>query len=148
MRAHVNCWTEVEKATYLAVSLKGPALTVLSDLPPNDLYNYSSLVTALDACFGGSHQAELHRMKLKNRVRKREEGLAKLAEDIEKLAQLAYPTSPTTMLKLLARDQYIDAVQDGDMRLRLMQAHPKRLHETLQSALELEAFQLEKCSVR
>ena len=27
--AHMNRWTEVEKATYLAVSLKGPALTVL-----------------------------------------------------------------------------------------------------------------------
>ena len=86
MLVHVNHWTEVEKATYLAGSLKGPALTVLSNLPPNDLYNYSSLVTALDARFGNSHQAELHRMKLKNQVCKREEGLAELAEDIERLA--------------------------------------------------------------
>ena len=29
MLAHMNRWTEVEKATYLAVSLKRPALTVL-----------------------------------------------------------------------------------------------------------------------
>ena len=65
MLAHMNRWTEVEKATYLAVSLKGPALTVLSNLPSEHLYNYSSLVSALDARFGSSHQAELHRMKLK-----------------------------------------------------------------------------------
>ena len=63
MLANINRWTEVEKATYLAVSLKGPALTVLSNLPADNLYNYSSLVTALDARFGSSHQAELHRMK-------------------------------------------------------------------------------------
>ena len=43
--ANINCWTEVEKATYLAVSLKGPALTVLSNLPADNLYNYSSLVS-------------------------------------------------------------------------------------------------------
>jgi hypothetical protein len=143
MLANVNRWTEVEKATYLAVSLKGPALTVLSNVPPDNLYNYSSLVTALDARFGSSHQAELHRMKLKSRIRKREEGLAELADDIERLARLAYPTAPsTTMLELLAKDQFIDALQDGDMRLRLRQAHPKNLREALQSALELEAFQL------
>ena len=119
MLANVNRWTEVEKATYLAVSLKGPALTVLSNLPSEHLYNYSSLVSALDACFGSSHQAELHRMKLKSRSRKREEGLAELVEDIERLAQLAYPTAPSAMLELLAKDQFIDSLQ-----------------------LELEAFQL------
>ena len=46
------------------------------------------------------------------------------------------------MLELLAKDQFIDSLQDGDMRLRLRQAHPKNLREALQSALELEAFQL------
>ena len=141
MLANVNHWTEV-KATYLAVGLKGPALTVLSNVPPDNLYNYSSLVTALDARFGSSHQAELHRMKLKSRYWKQEEGLAELAEDIERLARLTYPTAPSTMLELLAKDQFIDALQDGDMRLCLRQAHPKTLREALPAALELEAFQL------
>ena len=78
-------------------------------------------------------------MKLKSRFRKREEGLA---EDIERLARLAYPNAPSTMLELLSKDQFIDALQDGDMRLRLRQAHPKDLREALHSALELEAIQL------
>ena len=118
MLANVNGWTEVEKATYLAVSLKGSsALTVLSNLLPDNLYNYSSLVTALDAHFGSSHQTELHRMKLKSRYRKREEGLAELAKDIERLARLAYPTAPSTMLELLAKDQFIDVLQDGDVAM-------------------------------
>ena len=80
-------------ATYLAVSLKGPALTVLNNLASDNLYNYSSLIAALDACFGSSHQAELHRMKLKCRSHKQED-LAELAEEIEcsRLTRLAYPT--------------------------------------------------------
>ena len=58
-------------------------------------------------------------MKLKSRFRKREEGLAELSEDIERPARLAYPNAPSTMLELLSKDQFIDALQDGDMQLHL-----------------------------
>lgn len=44
MLAKVNHWTEVEKVTYVAVSLKGPTLTVLSNSPPDMLYDYSFLL--------------------------------------------------------------------------------------------------------
>ena len=66
MLVRVNNWNEVEKATYLAISMKGSALTVLSNIPLDNLYNYSSIITALEAHFGSAHQAELHRIKLKN----------------------------------------------------------------------------------
>ena len=59
----------MEKATHLAVSLKGPALTVLSNIPRDNLYNYSLLIAAFEARFGSTHQAELHQIKLKNRTR-------------------------------------------------------------------------------
>ena len=130
--ARVNCWNEMENATYLPVSLNGQALTVLSNIPRDNLYNYPSLITALEARFGCAHQAELHRIQLKNRTRKREESLAELAEE---LARLAYPEAPQEMLDLLAKDQFIDALADGDMWLRLRQSHPK----SLQTALELKA---------
>ena len=55
MLVRIDCWTEEEKATYLAVSLKGPALTVLSNITQDNLYDYSSLVTALETSFGSSH---------------------------------------------------------------------------------------------
>ena len=102
MLANVNGWTEVEKATYLAVSLRGPAVIILANLQPNNLYDYPSLVAVLEARFGSSHQAELHRIKLKSRTRKREEGLPELAEEVERLALLAYPGAPTATIKLLA----------------------------------------------
>ena len=135
MLARVNNWNEIEKATYLADSLKGPALTVLSNIPRDNLYNYSSLITALEARFGSVHQAELYRIKLKNRTRKREESLAELAEEVERLAKLAYPEAPPEMLELLAKDQFIDALTDGDLRLRMRQSHTKSLCEVLQVAL-------------
>ena len=66
MLAQLNHWTEVEKAILLAVSLRGVALTVLSNLPADRCSNYRVLVTALENHFWMVHQAELHRMKLRN----------------------------------------------------------------------------------
>lgn len=60
-----------------------------------------TILAALEARFGSGHQAELNRMKLKNRVRKREEGLTELVEDVEKLIRLAYPEADPAMFELL-----------------------------------------------
>ena len=91
MLARINRWTEEEKATYLAVSLKGSARTVLSNLPAKSLYSYDALVAALETRFGTAHQAELHRIRLKGRFCRRDEELPELAEDIDR---------PTRILKL------------------------------------------------
>ena len=70
MLVQLNHWTEVEKVTLLPVSLRGMALTVLSNLPADHCSDYRAVVTALENCFGMVHQAELHRMKPRNRIRK------------------------------------------------------------------------------
>ena len=82
--------------------------------------DYDTLLAALEARFGNSHQAELNRMKLKNRVRKREEGLTELA-DVEKLIRLAYPEADPTMMEVLGIDHFIDALPE-EMRLKVRQS--------------------------
>ena len=94
LAAWVNRWSNTEKATYLAVSLRGPAATVLTNLPPEQRCDYRALTAALEGRFGSMHQTELNRTKLKARVRQRDEGLPELAEDVERLARLAYPDAP------------------------------------------------------
>ena len=47
MLAELNRWSEVERATLLAVSLRGAASTVLSNLPAELRSDYTALVTAL-----------------------------------------------------------------------------------------------------
>ena len=51
MLAQINKWTTDEKAAYLAVGLRGPALAVLSNMPSDKLYDYDTLVSALEARF-------------------------------------------------------------------------------------------------
>ena len=116
MLATVTGWSTQEKAAYLDVSLKGAAVNVLNGIPADRLYDYNTHLTALEAHFGSGHQAELNRMKLKNRVRKREEGLTELAEDVEKLIRLAYPDADPAMMELLGivLDHFIDALHEEE----------------------------------
>jgi len=89
MLAHLNHWSE--EVTVLAVSLRGAALNVLSNLLAERRSDHRAFVTALENRLGTAHQAVLHRMKLRSRTRRREETLPELMEDIERLVRLAYP---------------------------------------------------------
>ena len=140
--AEINRWSNSEKAAYLAISLRGPAATVLTNLPPGKRQDYGALTVALDSRFGLAHQTELNRMRLKARTRRREETLAELAEDVERLVRLAYPEAAEAMVEVLAQDQFIDALPEEDMRLRIRQNKPASLRDALRIALELESYQL------
>lgn len=140
--ATLNNWNDHQKAAYLATSLKGPALAVLGNLAPEDRQNLDVLVVALKNRFGTSHQTELSRMKFKNRVKQRDESLPELAEDIERLSRLSYPDAPPTLRDVLARDQFVDALPEEDTRLRIKQERPQTLRRALESALELESFNI------
>ena len=68
--------------------------------------------------------------------------LAELAEDVEHLVRLAYPEAAEAMVEVLAKDQFVDALPDEDMRLRIRQNKPATLRDALGTALELESYQL------
>ena len=140
--ADMNGWRDPEKAAFLATSLKGTALQVLANLASDRRQDFRSLVAALDSRFGTSHRTEISKVKFKNRVRQCDEELPALAEDIERLARLAYAGASPILIDTLARDQFIDSLPDDDMRLRLRQERPPTLQRALELALELESFRL------
>ena len=140
--AEINRWNDEEKAAFLATSLQGQAVSVLNCLSQTDRRDYNALVQALESRYGTLCQSELNRATLRNRVRRRDEGLPELSADIERLVRLAYPNGTAEMLEALAKDQFIDAVQDDDIRLRIAQGRPMTLRAALEIALELESFAL------
>ena len=113
----MNQWNDEQKGNYLATSLKGSAFTVLGNLGTETRQDYRALAAALESRFRAAHQQELHRTKFKSRLRPYEESLQELAEDIERLARLACPLAPEDMKDLLAKEQFIDTILDGDTRL-------------------------------
>ena len=66
-------WTEQEKATHLAISLRGSALTVLTNLPEEQHSDFSALSAALKNRFGNNHQAELSQAQSSTSARPHEE---------------------------------------------------------------------------
>ena len=56
----MNRWNRKEKTIQLAVSLRGSAVTVLTNLPANRRDDYDALTSALRSRFSSEHQAELN----------------------------------------------------------------------------------------
>ena len=56
--------------------------------------------------------------------------------------RLAYPDATEPMVEVLAKDQFVDSLPEEDMRLRIRQHRPATLRAALETALELESYQL------
>ena len=50
---------------------------------------------------------------------------------------LAYPTAPIDVEETLAKEQFIDALVDADLRLRIKQARPQTLNDAIRLDVEL-----------
>ena len=138
--AQMNHWGEQDKAAHLTISIRVPATGVLTSLPPEHHHDYQALTAALEIWFGAKHQVELNQMKLRTRTHKRGEGLPELAEDIERLTRLAYPDAPASMIEALARDQFLDALPEEDLQVKVRQGRPPTLRQALEALLELESL--------
>ncbi len=140
MVADLNQWNIIHGAMELAVSLRGTAQGVLSDLRPEERKDYRSLVLALSSRFEPDNQAELHRAQLKNRVRNRGEALTELAQDIKRLTRMSYPQANAEIREQLAKEGFLDALCDPDLEWAVHQGKPNTVDEAVRLALEFEAF--------
>jgi hypothetical protein len=84
--------------------------------------DYDSLVKVLNNRYGSAERSELYRAKLQTRIRGKDETLPELAQSIKKLTRLAYPIAHSTLISVLSLEHFIDAIPDGDIRLRLREA--------------------------
>jgi hypothetical protein len=122
---------------YLAVALRDQAQSVLGNLPAEDKCNYRLLSKALEERFLPSNQTELYRAQLRERRQRASGSLPELGQDVRRLANLAYPTAPIEVRDTLAKEQFIDALKESDMRLRIKQARPVDLNDAIRHAVEL-----------
>ena len=138
--AKQNGWSDAEKAMQLAASLKGPALDLLGHLPEAQCQDFERLAEALNQRFGVEHQEEAFRVQFRTRSRRPQEPLAVLAQDVERLAYLAYPSVPAEFRGILIRDQFIDALDDAELKIAIRQNRPLTPKDALACALEMESI--------
>ncbi|KAJ8019181.1 hypothetical protein HOLleu_42404 [Holothuria leucospilota] len=140
MVAELHRWSGGVKAMCLAASLRGDAQAILADLEAEKRRNYTDLVDALSSRFGPARQTELRRIQLRNRSRKKGETIPELAQDVKRLTRFAYPGASSHLQDQLARDHFVDCLEEPELRLGVHQTRPKTLEEAVQAALEIEAF--------
>ena len=63
-----------------------------------------------------------------------------MAQEIRRLVQLAYPTATPDILDVLGKDQFIDALEDSDIRWRVYQIKARTLDDAVCAAVEMEAY--------
>ena len=139
-------WDPEEAVLFLIASLRGPALSVLGTLPKGKIYELSQVIKALERRFGRILAQDVYKVQLKTRKRRRDEPLPHLAQEIEGLANRAYPSNPfilgnADLMQDITKDYFINALTDRQQQLYVMQSHPEAISDALSRALEYEAFQ-------
>ncbi|UYV75192.1 K02A2.6-like, partial [Cordylochernes scorpioides] len=139
--AQANGWNVRDKASFLAAALRGPAVDVLQMIPEQLRLDFNALIDALESRYGEEHYQQLHVVKFKNRLQEKKESLQDLANDIRRLARLAFPTCPSETQDFMAQQQFIDAIGDPETQKFARLSSATTLQETLVQAMKHEAAQ-------
>ena len=138
----INAWKYKEKSLYLANCLTGVARSLLNELDSDGRRDYDTLIVKLRNRFGSVYQSEIYRTQLKSRTRNKGETIQELAQAIKKLVRQAYPRVNKEVIETLSLDNFIDAITDSDIRMRVRELSPKSLDEAEQICVRLEAYKI------
>ena len=116
--AKINDWDDKLKTTFLAVRLKRSAQQVYRDLPEATTKSYGDLKEALTKRFDTTKYTERYKSEFKFIKRGKDEGLYELANRVCRLVSLAYPNIEAQFRDELARDQFLDALDSREFRLK------------------------------
>ena len=136
--ANRNKWTDEEKVDFLKISLSGEASNILKDIKED--ISFEELEQRLKARYGSLDQVEAYRVQLKGRRRKRGESLFDLMKDIRRLFVLAYPGPSNYLSDLTAKDAFVDALDDRELMIRVMEREPKNLEEAYKISERMELY--------
>ncbi|CAC5401135.1 Retrovirus-related Pol polyprotein from transposon 297,Retrovirus-related Pol polyprotein from transposon 17.6 [Mytilus coruscus] len=136
----INGWDNLKKGLYLAASLRGQAQGVLGDLSDDKKIHFDQLVRSLEESFAPPNQSELYRVQLKERKQRASESLPELGQTIRRLVNKAYPTVPEEVKETLAKEHFLNAFINTEMRIKIKRSQPPDLNSAICLAVELETF--------
>lgn len=138
--AELNEWSAEKRCKFLSVRLRGVALHTSQGLSETVRASYEDYKTALAQAFMPKERIDLYKAEFRARRRQTNERLSELAGAIRKLGRLAYPTAGADIIDQLAKDQFIDALDGRETRLKVRETNPATLDDAVSRALQLEAM--------
>ena len=136
--SEINQWSTLEKAQYLAISLKGKAQKVLSVLTKKELSNYETLKSALKHRFAPTDQSDLFYEKLQYRVKRSDETYPDLADNIYLLVKEAYPSASVDKVNVMTCHYFIKAIKEIVLREHIALRKPDHVNDAVQIAVDFE----------
>ena len=118
--------------------MTGEANHLLRDLDGSA--TYEEVVNRLRQRYGSLDQMEACRLALKSRRRKPGETLQHLMKDIRRLFLQAYPGPSCSLSEILARDAFVNALQDRDLIIKVMEREPTSLDQAFKIAERMELY--------
>ena len=138
--AEVNAWTPAQKCDALVTHLSGSAQQVYTDAPDHVGRDYLLMVRELCSVFEPAGQAEFYQAQLMTRRRGESETWPQLGQAIKRLVRQAYPEADVHTQDRLAREAFVDAIDDRELRSRVRDKEPETLSRAVQVAVRSEAY--------
>lgn len=112
----INKWDGSEKCKRLLVSLRGSALEFADTLQLRITKDFDLLKDALAGRFGIASNESLYRVKFKGRRRNANESLDKFMQELQYLAERAYPNEKGEIYYRLIIEQFMDGINNKECK--------------------------------
>ena len=131
-------WDEKARVCQLKGSLDGPASQIWWQIA--DDCSEAELLELLQSRFGNSNQVELFRSELRSRRRRRNESLQSLYNDVCRLLALSFPGDPGMYDNIMARDAFINCLDDEELRLHILDRGAQTIAEAYAITMRYESY--------
>ena len=135
--ANYNLWNSKDTVAHLHWSLSGIAAQLLWD---TEELSYNQLLEKLESRSGGKGMEEKFQTELQCRRRLKGETLRELAQDIQRLMALAYPSEKSSLSEHIARDAFLSALDDPKFELKIREREPINWDAAVKIAQRFEVF--------
>lgn len=117
--ADINIWDDTLKCNFLGVRVKGTAYKVYQDLETAVKLDWKELCKTLEKRFKTVKQPQFYKTKFLGLKQEQNGTILDLGNKIRTLARKAYPEIDAQLRDELARDQFVRALSNVDMTLKL-----------------------------
>ena len=125
------------------MSLQGEAQRVLTDISPYiDTQDYGALITELENRFSPAEREATFKIAFRNRTKKDNETPMQCGYALRGLASKAFPTISLNAQEQWVLDQFVNGLENSEIRKHVQFAHPRNLLEVISLAVECECFEM------
>ena len=136
----VNGWDDEQKLKWLKVRLTGRAQKAFQRLPEASRATFDLAEAALKGRFEPESRKTRYQAEFQSRRKKTNEGWADFADDLQFLAEKAYPSLQHEARERLAINTYLQQLPQPQMAFSVKQKNPETLDDAVAATLEMESY--------